>query len=633
MPEEKIDHIAQLQKKLYARDPESAPKRSFGILRPLKNNVTSTWGEDELENKKRTHKTKVSGYKRLFIVAFVFFLLALGAALFSIYRGALTLSSKNVEVTILGNSFVSGGEALPIQIDMVNKNAADLIDAQITLSYPKGSVDVAGGEYERIKKPLGTIASGKTKSESFSVVLFGEQGTNRTILATLEYKLAGSNTVFVKEQSFSVMINSSPVSLTIDAPTATASNQPFTMTIRTSFSGDTLLDNAILRVEYPNGFVFSSSLPTPEIGTGVWALGDMVKGTEKTIVIKGKLIGEEQDEKSFRVFVGSRADTNDSRISVSYNSLLHRVMIAQPFISGSIWVGNQDDSQDVVALPNGSAVSGTVKWVNNASIRITNPVFVLDLNGETVDTSSIKARDAIYDSLEKRIIWSNETNLDLSSIAPGEQGEFSFNFDTLPAKPGTTGDIVLSLSVSGTFPDRDFFEDSISGIDQKIIRFASRLQFASQALYSIGPIKNTGPFPPKVDKETTYTISWIMKPSENALSKATAKAVLPLGVTWAGVISPQNEAVSYDSETRTVSWNIGSLPRATNSQFSRDVYFQVKTKPTKAQVDSEIQLLGETTIEAFDTVANTPLSTNKPSLTSKLSTDPAYSIGKEKVLP
>lgn len=429
------------------------------------------------------------------------------------------------------------------------------------------------------------------------------------------------------------MINSSPVSLTIDAPTATASNQPFSITIRTVFSGDTLLDNAILKVEYPNGFVFSSSVPTPESGTGVWALGDLVKGTERTIVIKGKLIGEEQDEKSFRVFVGSRASPSDSRISVSYNSLLHRVMIAQPFISGFIQIGTQNASQDVVALPNGSSVSGTVKWTNNAPIRITNPVFTLDLDGETIDTSSIKANNAVYDSLEKRIIWSNETSFDLSSIESGAQGELPFSFDILPAKVGTAGDIHLSLSVSGTFPDRDFFEDSISGIDQKTIRFASRLQFASQAVYSIGPIKNTGPFPPKVDKETTYTLQWIMKPSENALNKAVAKAALPLGVTWTGVISPQSEIVSYDSESRTVSWNIGVMPRATSAQISRSVSFQVKAKPTSAQIGSEIKLLGETILEAFDTVANTPLSINKQELTSRLNTDPAYSIGEEKVLP
>lgn len=631
MPSEEIDHIAELEQKLYARDPDSAPKRTIGILRPLKNNVESTWGQDDLEKKKRGHVPAVSGYKRLFIVSFFFFLVALGAALFSVYRGAITLSSKNVEVTILGNSFVSGGEALPIQVDMVNKNAADLVDAQITLSYPKGSVDASGGELERINKPLGTIGSGKTKTEEFSVVLYGEQGTSRTITAILEYKLAGSNTTFVKEKVFSVMINSSPVSLTVDAPTSTASNQPFTINIRTVFTGETLLDNAVVRVEYPNGYVFNSAIPAPESGTAVWALGDLVKGTERTISIKGKLVGEQQDEKAFHVYVGSRTSDADSRISVAYNSALKSVTIAEPFISGSIAVGGQEG--DVVALSNGSPVSGVVRFVNNASTRITNPIFTLSINGDTINTDSIKADSGIYDSLERQIVWNNESSLDLSALEPGARGELTFSFDTIAPKPGTAGDITLALSVAGTFPDRDFFEDAISNIDQKTIRFASRLQFASQALYSIGPIKNTGPFPPRVDKETTYTIEWVMRPVENPLSSAVATAVLPLGVSWMGVVSPQSETVSYDPETRIVSWNIGGMPRATGTLLVRSVAFQVKVKPQKIQIDSELQLLGETSISATDTVANAPLSITRPALTNRLSTDPAYSTGKEKVLP
>lgn len=631
MPSEEIDHIAELEQKLYARDPDSAPKRTIGILRPLKNNVESKWGQDDLEKKKRGHVPAPSGYKRLFIVSFFFFLIALGAALFSVYRGAVTLSSKNVEVTILGNSFVSGGEALPIQVDMVNKNAADLVDAEITLSYPKGSVDASGGELERVNKLLGTIGSGKTKTEEFSVVLYGEQGTSRTITATLEYKLAGSNTTFVKEKVFSVMINSSPVSLTVDAPTSTASNQPFTITIRTVFTGDTLLDNAVVRVEYPNGYVFNSAIPSPESGTTVWALGDLVKGTERTISIKGKLVGEQQDEKAFHVYVGSRTSDTDSRISVAYNSALKSVTIAEPFISGSISVAGQEG--DVVALPNGSSVSGVIRYSNNSPIRITNPIFTLSLGGDTILTDSIGADSGQYDSFEKQIIWNNETSLDLVALEPGARGELAFSFNTTVAKPGTAGDIVLALSVAGTFPDRDFFEDAISNIDQKTIRFASRLQFASQALYSIGPIKNTGPFPPRVDKETTYTVEWVMRPVENPLTKAVATAVLPFGATWVGVVAPQSEAVSYDPETRIISWNIGGMPRATSTPANRSVAFQVKVKPVKLQIDSELQLLGETTITATDTVANTPLSITRPALTNRLSTDPAYSLGKEKVLP
>lgn len=631
MSEEKIDHIADLQRKLYARDPENIPKRKFGILRPLKNTVDSTWGEDELPPDKQIKVTRVSGYKRLFVVSLIFFLIAAGAAVYSVYRGAITLSSKNVELNMLGNSFVAGGEALPIQVDIANKNASDLLNVELTVSYPKGAIDAAGEEVVRLKKDLGTIGSGKTKTEEFSVVLYGEQGTSRSVTATLEYSISGSNARFVKEKVFPVMINSSPVALTVDAPASAASNQPFIINIRTVFSGDTLLDNAVVKVEYPNGYVFQSAVPAPTLGSNTWNLGDLVKGTERTISIKGKLVGEQQDEKSFRIYVGSRTSEEDPRISVSYNSALHTVLIAEPFIGAQLFVGGENT--DVIALPNGSSVNGFVEWKNNSAISITRPVFSLAINGDNVNTDSIQAQGGYYDKLEKTIFWSNETSLSLTTIAPGASGKLPFSFNTKEAKAGTAGDINLSLSVAGTFPERDFFEDSITNIDQKVVRFASKLQFAAQALYSIGSITNSGPFPSKFDKETTYTIQWIMRPVENPLSDAVATTTLPLGVVWTGVVVPQSETISYNPETRTVSWNIDSLPRATNVPTIRTVSFQVKVRPTKLQIGSELLLSNETKIEAFDTVANAKISDSKPGSTNRLSTDPLYSAGKEKVIP
>lgn len=628
MPEE-IDHIAELEKRLYARDPDAVPKRKFGILRPLKNTVDSSWGQDDLPEDKTIRSTRVSPYKRLFIASFIFFLVGLAIALFSIYRGAITLSSKNVELLVLSNSFVGGGESLPIQIDISNKNSTDLTNATLTLSYPRGASTLPG-EMERVKKEVGTIGTGKTKTESFSVVLYGEQGMSRDITATLEYKLAGSNAVFVKEKVVSIMINTSPVTLTVDAPTTSASGQPFTINIRTIFTGDATLDNTIARIEYPNGFSFLGATPEAVVGNNTWDLKDMVKGTERVISIRGKLTGEEQDEKTFRVYIGQRTSEADARIAVSYNSTLHSVVIAQPFLNASIAVGGENT--DIVALPSGSGISGKVIWANNTPIDITRPSLTLEILSEDIDGETVVAPGGYYDALTRSIIWDMDTLPALATLVSGDKGELPFSF-SLKSGALSSKEVNMSLSVKGVLPQRDFFEDAIANIDQKTIRFASRLQFSAQAIYSIGPIKNTGPFPPKVDKETSFTILWTMRPAENTLTNAVATAVLPVGVVWSGVVSPQSETVNYVPETRTVQWNIGGVGKATNSSQTRSVAFQVKVKPSKTQVDSDLVLLGETTISATDAVANVPLSITRTEVTDRLSTDPVYSPGKEKVLP
>lgn len=626
---EEIDHIAELEKRLYARDPDAVPQRKFGILRPLKSNVDSSWGEKELPKESTVHHTNVSPYKRLFIVSVIFFLIGLGIALFSIYRGAVTLSSKNVELSVLGNSFVGGGETLPLQVDIANKNADDLVQASLTLSYPRGASTLPG-DVERIRKELGTIGSGKTKTESFAIVLYGEQGMSREVTATFEYKLVGSNATFVKEKVISIMISTSPVTLAIDAPATSAGGQPIAFTIRTVFTGDATLDNTIARIEYPNGFSFLSSTPAADAGNNTWDLKDMVKGTERVITVRGRLSGEEQDEKVFRVYIGQRTSENDPRILVSYNSALHSVIIAQPFMSASIDIGQAET--DIIALPQGSVINGAIRWTNNTALDIAQPVFTLELASDEIDTESIAASGGYYDSLSRSLVWSSTSEPLLSTLSPGETGSFPFTF---AIKSGVVAakEIGLSLSVKGAFPQRDFFEQAINNIDQKTIRFTSRLQFSTQPLYSIGPIKNTGPFPSRVGKETTYTILWTMRPVENALTNATATAVLPSGVEWAGVVAPQSEVVTYNPETRTIVWTIGSLARATALTQSKTVAFQVKVVPTKAQLDQALTLLGETTIQAFDTGASTTISATRGEVTNRLATDPAYSPGEEKVLP
>ncbi|MDB5189012.1 MAG: hypothetical protein JWM92_610 [Candidatus Nomurabacteria bacterium] len=627
MPDE-IDHIAELEKRLYARDPENVPKRTFGILRPVRQNVTSTWGETTIPNDKKNHAGTVTGYRRFFIFSFIFFLIALGGAAFSFYRGALTLSSKNVDVSILGNAFVAAGSTLPLQVEIANSNSAGLLNAKVAIDYPKGATDPNGNDTVHTEQVIGTIAAGQTKSQDFSIMLYGQQGTTQTITATLSYSLQNSSAVFQKQTTFAVTISSSPLALTVTGPDSIAANQPFELTINNAFTGDTPLSNAITRVEYPSGFVFASATPAPTGGNNVWALGDLENGTNRTITIKGKLAGQENEQKSFRVYVGTPVSATDTTIATVYNSALHTFTLAQPFIAAQLNLNGQ--STDVAAIPVGDAITGNVSWSNTSALTITNPTFTVSLAGTSVDTGTVTATNGYYDPTSNTMTWTADSNPALASLAPGQTGQLAFSFSP---KKADTSDIGVHLSVQGTFPDNNNAQQSISDIDVKTIRFSGHLQFASQAFYSVGPIKNTGPFPPKAGQTTSYTVTWTARPSENSLTNVTASAVLPLGVTWAGVISPQSEPVNYSPDTRTVTWNVGVLPKATSVPQIKTVSFQLTTKPTASQIGQSLPLLGETTIVGTDTVVNAPLTITRSPLTTSLDSDPVYSAGKERVVP
>ncbi len=627
MPEE-IDHIAELEKRLYARDPENVPQRKFGILRPERQKVNSTWGQTDITHEKIIRKSGVSGYRRFFIFSLIFFLLALSVAAYSIYRGTMTLSSKNVDISILGNAFVAAGDTLPLQIEVANSNSASLLDAKLSLDYPSGASDGSGTSNAHVEQDMAIINAGQTKSQSFSVVLYGQQGTTQVITATLSYMLKNSSAVFQKKQTFPVLISSSPLTLTISGPTAIAANQSFSMTLHNTFTSSTALKNVLERVEYPNGFVFASATPAPTDGNNVWSLGDLENGATQDIVIKGKLTGQQNEQKSFRVYVGTPATTADTTITTLYNSALQTVTLTNPFIEAQMNINDQKD--DIIPVPVGESVGGVVSWANNSGSTITKPTFTLALNGTSVDPTTVTATNGYYDASSNTITWTSDSDTDLATLAAGQSGQLNFSFSP---KATDTSDIGLHLSVQGTFPDNNYQQQSINDIDVKTVRFSAHLQFASQAFYSVGPLKNTGPFPPKAQQTTTYTVTWTARPSENPLTNVIASAVLPAGTTWVGAISPQSEPVSYNPDTQTVTWNVGVLPKVGAAVQSKTVSFQVSVKPTKTQIGQALSLLGETTVTGTDTTANVPLTITRPALSTVLSSDPVYSTGKERVVP
>lgn len=625
-----IDHIAELEKKLYARDPESIPKRKFGILRPLKDKTVSTWGQTTLPPRERSVQS-VKGYKRFFFLAFVFFLIAVGFAAFSYFRGAQTLSSKNVSVEILGSSFTGGGDAFPLQITIGNKNSADLAEAMLVITYPKGATDTSGGDLARIEKPIGIVGSGKTTSEAFSVVLYGEQGSTRTISAVLSYKLTGSSATFEKSATFPVVIRSSPVSLVADMPSAVVANQPFTLSIRTAFSGDTTLNNAVLRVEYPSGFVFSDAERPPTYRNNVWLLGDLQRGATHTITIHGKITGQLTDEKAFRIYVGTPEGDISSSLAVTYNSTLATLTITEPFITTKLLVNGQSD--DTIVLPVGTTIQGIVSWQNTSPLRIASTVFSLALSGESIDMESVRATNGYVDPETKTLSWNGSSERSIATLEPQTDGELSFSFAT-KQEGITLRDIVLALSVTGAFPDRDNVAQSITNASTAIIKFAAPLKFASDALYSIGPIKNVGPYPPKANTETTYTVTWTLTPTTDPFTQLVASALLPIEVVWGGVIIPQGELIAYNPGSRLITWTVDALPQATpGTQKIRTVSFQVKAKPTKAQLGNQLVLLGETTVTGTDMVTGTMTTVKAGELTTRLEKDPLYTRGAEVVVP
>jgi hypothetical protein len=159
----------------------------------------------------------------------------------------------------------------------------------------------------------------------------------------------------------------------------------------------------------------------------------------------------------------------------------------------------------------------------------------------------------------------------------------------------------------------------------------------AKALYrdAASGIVNAGPFPPKVNTPTEYTVRWVVKNYATDVEKVRIRAVLPPEVEWTGMVKPGGDSVPlFEESSREVIWTIDKVP-ATKGVASAplEAVFQVRAIPTSSHTGSFLSLLSETTLEATDVWTGTALASRDGAQTTRLEDDPTVAVDQGRVIP
>ena len=167
---------------------------------------------------------------------------------------------------------------------------------------------------------------------------------------------------------------------------------------------------------------------------------------------------------------------------------------------------------------------------------------------------------------------------------------------------------------------------AISSAISRDVYVNSNISLASNVNYNFGPFKNTGPIPPKVGKETTYTVTWKINNTFNNASNVVVSAVLPSYVKFLNNISPSNEPLTYNPVSGEVDWAVGNIKTDTgyNNISPRQVSFQVSIVPSVTQVGSVPILVGLSSLSGIDAFTGSTLKSTFDSVTTEVMTDPLY---------
>ncbi len=567
-----------------------------------------------------------------FTLLLVFSVLFFGAALlfgvYMIYGGGNSVSSENVTISVVGPVAVAAGQPLSLDIVVQNDNNAKLSEADLILEYPEGTKSAGDNPKDlvREREPLGDIATGELVRRKITPVLYGEEGTSKEIKATVEYHVAGSNALFFAEYSYSVTIGSAPVGMKITALKEVTSGQNVDVTVQVTSNSADVIRGVLVKGTYPFGFTPTSVDPQSTYGASGWLLGDLAAGASRTIHIKGRLDGQDGEERVFSFETGVESENEEGKIATSFLTQSASMLVKRPFIGIAVSLDGINAKE--YGVPPGKLISARIDWANNTQSVITEPEIVVTFAGDLFDRDSVTPQGGFYKSSNNTIVWNASSDPQFKNLSPGTKGSFGFTFATKHTA-GNTGSLIqkpqvsFTVNVSGKRLTDSNINEEVSTVETRTIKLSTEPNLISRIVSSVGPFKNTGPQPPKADQATTYTVIWSLTNTTNAASKGKVTGFLPPYATWLGISAPSEEKVTYNQIDRSVTWDVGTLaPYAGVTADPREAAFQISFTPSIGQVGQSPDLVTRIQFDATDVFTGASLSASRTNLSTRMPTDP-----------
>jgi hypothetical protein len=650
--DEKKEKLNRLERKLYSRNTPT-------IIDGNRSELNSSSDEEEKsirgeETKEDWQDAKTNGFdelaakvspiagrkntivRKIFILSISFFIIASGVAAFVFWGGMNMVSSKNVDIKVVGSLSVGAGQEVSFDINIINNNSVNLDSSSLLVEYPEGTRLAADPtkELNQERFTLDKIKPGESRSQNIKAVFFGEKDSLKQIKISLEYRVENSSALFYKEKEHEISISSAPIIITPTYPKEVNSNQEISLNIEVASNSEDKVNNFLIKVEYPFGFTFKRSSPSASYGNNTWQFLSLEPGEKKTIVINGNIVGQDNEERVFKINAGT-ANANDERaIAIPFSQLTESILIKKPFMGLEVFVGGEEGD---FAGQGGSTVATELAVRNNLSSRLFNVSIEAAFSGGAFNPLSVSPENGgFFQSFNNTILWDKRSVPEFSDMEPGSGKNLTFRLSphlyasiTKGAKP----EIIMTITAKGERILESGSSEQISATETRKIVLATDISISSKTVRSVGNLENSGPIPPKADTPTTYTVIWSISNSFNQVSNVEARATLPSYVKWTNLKSPTGEIFSFNQVTNEVVWNVGSvLPNTGFSSPKKEIYFQLEFLPSLSQIGQNPIILDETSLSGVDKITGLKIGSKAPAITTNFSGDPTFNAGDDKVV-
>lgn len=564
-------------------------------------------------------------------------IIAVGSFMFISYKKKNAFQEDKVSVYFSGPTEIDSAQAVSYLIKYKNDNSINLKNVELSLSYPE-NFQPNGESNVNLKQLNATnskvyIGDLKAKSEGeFNLlgVFYAPKDTALYLHSALKYSPSGLSSEFEMKNQIGVSIATSPMLLETVAPIESSSGDTVAYVVDYKNLDKKPLADAQLHVTYPEGFEFISSEPLPSKEKNIWYFGMLDPEQGGKITIRGKLKGTSGEEKMLKVQLG-KIGSDGQFISYGNREKVTKI------IDSALYIEQLLDGNSDLIVNSGDMLRYVIRYGNKSSFVLKDIIVQLELKSDILDTKKVEIDNGYFDSSAKTITWKASDLPQLSSLEPGVIGEISFSVP-----------VVSDLKIKNS-EDKNFIINSVAKIDSsnyldpsgtnKIVvsnelnlKLNSKALFATNGFYTDSDVKNYGPMPMVVGKETSFAIHWSVANSSNDLTGARVVSSLPTGVRWTGRIYPSGENISYDERTNEIVWEIGNV--SVGSGFynpGKEVVFQVAVTPQENQVKSELKLLNVSRFIAKDSFTGLEINIENKEKTTMLMEDKTINSANYKV--
>ncbi|MDE2001879.1 MAG: hypothetical protein KGI60_04940 [Patescibacteria group bacterium] len=543
-------------------------------------------------------------------------------------------SSQGLDLSVDVPSGVESGVPFDLKVNFTNNSSAVLNDARIAVTLPDGVAFFGSPADKTIDtQDLGNVGQGSLVQESFSLVVIAPEQTTKTMRIALSYTPSTLGARFEKDTQADVTVQSSGIALTITPPQQVTSGEEFETTVAFQNTSGVDFSNLKLTMEYPPSFSFSSASLKPDQDTNVWNLGDLLKGSEGKITIKGNLTGSENDIYTFNA--GISEGVQGQTYPVSTGSATTSIT-ASP-LALTIHVNNSNDPNMVVHA--GDTLQYVLSYINGTNVPLHNVMIQAQLAGEMFDNATIDPQGA-YRQGDSVLIWDTGSTPSLALLPPGNAGALPFTVQVkkdFPISRFSDKNYMLTVNAQISSPTPSQSSTPFLTKAQLQTKVVGQLHLASQAYFrdANSGFLNEGSLPPKANQPTQFTIHWSLSSAAADVSGLQVQGTLADGVKMIG--TPQSNSGSlpqYDPSTNQVTWQVNQV-QANQGIIGTPIeaVFQVEATPTGAMAGTYMPLIGATTVSGTDVFTGNALTDTAPAVTTQLTDDSTVHPGDGVVQP